>query len=287
MKQESLHTLLEDALGMIDDDLIESVDKLRQQRDASPVFSSDSYVSKEELIHSVHDITPVHDLDSLTKKATGFTQKIIRREIFKWSGLAACLCLFVGIGFLWQTKGNTKADLAIDADVHYSDNKASEAEDSSYILDVQDNGSASTSPETLPAAGHVIPSLYLNISDMIIQAMAGTHSWSWEDVNGLICYTEADSIHPLDASHLLPRIHTTESSLHLQFEDIYGTPDHLSIQCWSEDHWNDTTANSVIITPDDDTISLLEGGHIYEITAAWERGTVRYSFYACYTPSHN
>ena len=282
MKQELLHTLLEDALGMIDDDLIESVDKLRKQRDASRIFSSDLSTSNDPAFFSGDDP------DDLTRKTTSFTKKILRREIFKWSGIAACLCLFIGASFLWQTKGNETADLAIE-EILYSDNKnaPTDADASPDILDVQDNGSASTSPETIPATGYVIPSLYLNTSEVSIPAMAGTYSWSWEDVNGLICYTEADSIHPLEASDLLPRIHTNESSLHLQYDDIYGTPDHLSIQSWSEEYWNDTAARSTIFTLDGDTIPLLEGGYIYEITAAWERGTVRYVFYACYTPSHN
>ena len=80
---------LQDALGMIDDDLIESVDKLRQEREASS-HSSPNYDFIPDSIRTLTD-------PSNTSNGTfqGFRKKLVRREIVKWGSLAASVCLLV------------------------------------------------------------------------------------------------------------------------------------------------------------------------------------------------
>ena len=85
------HEQLQDALGMIDDDLIESVDKLRQERESSTM--------SDRIFHS-------------------FRKKIIQREIIKWGSLAASICLLVGVGFLWTVGGSKTAEEAANMDNH-------------------------------------------------------------------------------------------------------------------------------------------------------------------------
>ena len=271
-KQDTL-ILLEDAIGEIDDDLIQSVEALRQQRDALADLS-------------LEETSTLHGVISPQKLSTSFAKKIMRRETYKWASLAACLCLFIGAGFLWALGGSLAAKSESVADHFYSEDDIATVEMEALSEELSDNKSSqSTSLETLPATGYVIPSLYLNSSEDSISALQGAYYWCWNHTDGSLTHAKADSEHPLALQDLLPRIHTNDPSLMITLVDSIEPPHEISIQCWSESYWDDDSAPSTNIPVENGKFSLLEGGYIYEITVSWDRGTVRYAFYACYTPT--
>ncbi len=255
----------QDALGMIDDDLIESVDKLRQERD----------------FHSISE------QPSSLQVFSSFRKKILRREVIKWGSLAASLCLLVGIGFLWSVGGNSTADLAGEADNLFSMMEDAEDIHMEAVQEAKPETTSPTKPETSSATLSSPPNLYILTKEGdSIRAMTGTYSWRWTDSNGQIHGVDADSPHPLQAQKYLPIIETTEPSLQLQFDiSTHGEPYDRRIQCWSDEYWDmiDMEGQQLAIT--NDSISLLEGGYIYELTARWNHGTVHYAFYVFYTPN--
>lgn len=112
--------------------------------------------------------------------------------------------------------------------------------------------------------------------------LLGSYSWERMDSDGTIEAVIADSAHPLDCQSLLPMFETTEKTAALRFTE---EPDSiLNVQCWSDEHWSDSTANSEAVAVHGNTIELKSGGYIYEITAQWEAksgygGTAHYSVY--------
>ena len=264
---------LQDALGMINDDLIESVDKLRQQRDRS------------------------HAMDSSNNNILqGFRKKIIRREVLKWGSLAASICLLVGVGFLWKVGGNTTADLANEADIHYSKQENAEAilEDkkngtqspsSDKPFEVSPETSTTTSPETAPASISSPPDLYIVTEEAdFVRAMRGTYSWHWPTEEGTMMI-EADSYHPLQSQKFLTLLETAGASVQLQFDtSIHGEPYAVSVQCWSDEYWDQISVDGLPLTVTDGQIPLQEGGTIYQVQAKWSSGVAYYAFYVYYTP---
>ena len=253
-KQDTL-ILLEDAIGEIDDDLIQSVDQLRQLREDTTLIT--------------------------------LPKKILRREVLKWGSLAACLCVFLGAGFLWTMGGSLAAKSEGMADCLYHEDANEAPLEMENLSDKKDNDLHATSEETLPAMGYILPSLSLSAEDMTISALVGTHSWSWTTSEGMIMHVEADSYHPLELQNSLPEIQTGENALTMAFENASTSPRNITIQCWHEDHWGDISANAATVTPNGNQIPLQEGGYIYEIIVTWSEGTVRYFFYANYTPSND
>lgn len=252
---------LQDALGMIDDDLIETVDNLRQQRDDSD--------SSNNLFHN-------------------FRKKIIRLEAVKWGSVAAGICLLVGVGFLWSVGGNTTADMANESDNQYSKQENAEA-----VMDDSKNGAQSllpdkpfeNSPETAPAAISSPPELYIVTEENIsLRAMKGTYSWSWTTDKGRM-FVESDSYHPLDSQKYLTPMKTAKPSVQLQFDtSTHGEPYAVSVRCWSDAYWNRTDVDGCPLSVTNGQISLQEGGTIYQVIAKWSSGTAYYAFYVYYTP---
>lgn len=254
---------IQDALGMIDDDLIESVDKLRQKRDSHSVLKEVDFSQQDFLF---------------------FRKKIIRREIAKWGTLAASVCLLIGVGFLWTVGGNKTADLAGEADSLFSNQENASPMEEYPLYNEHSVISDSTSPETNGMVYPSPPQLFLATEEGLIPAMTGTYSWRCPGSDGTTMFVEADSYHPLQSQKFLPVIETRESFIQLQFDSSYVPPYDMSIQCWSDVHWDDIRAKGQSITAVDNKIPLFEGGYIYEITAKWSSGIVHYAFYARYTP---
>lgn len=113
-------------------------------------------------------------------------------------------------------------------------------------------------------------------------ALLGTYSWQRKNADGTILNIEADSVHPLDCKDLVSVLETTETTATLSFLE---EPDSIvNVQCWSDEHWSEPTADSESVTVNGNTIELKSGGYIYEIKAQWNTksgygGTAYYSFY--------
>lgn len=126
------------------------------------------------------------------------------------------------------------------------------------------------------------PALSVISDETSFTALLGSYSWEQMNSDGTVEAIIADSAHPLDCQRLLPMFETTEKTAALRFTE---EPDSiLNVQCWSDEHWSDSTANSEAVAVHGNTIELKSGGYIYEITAQWEAesgygGTAHYSVY--------
>ena len=227
---------LQDALGMIDDDLLIHVDNLRQTRDQDP--------------SAAHMIQ--------------FRKKMIRREFLKWGSLAAGICVLISVGLLWRT-GSTTADSALSGEHQYSNqqNAGSILDDKvdfpeEYIEHmsresetIQDNNehkadpetAPETNPESVPAASWPTPpALVLLYGTDPFHANTGSYSWSQKGEDGLVYCVAAEALHPLECQQLLTPLETTQPFLQLSFEAAPGEPTEITAQCWSDKNWGDMTA---------------------------------------------
>lgn len=112
-------------------------------------------------------------------------------------------------------------------------------------------------------------------------ALQGGYSWTIYQEDGTAEATIADSAHPLDCQELLTCLETTEPTARLEFQ---VPPTEIEdIHCWSDAEFGNSAAESEAVEWNDWTITLLPGGHLYEVTARWEgegyAGSVSYSFW--------
>lgn len=136
------------------------------------------------------------------------------------------------------------------------------------------------------------PTLTISTSDSSMEALRGTTSWFYDNGDGTRTGIESDSMHPLDSNSkkYMPTllITPTSSSSKNPLEAVLKfdvTPDEVSVHCWSDEHWGNTSAKSEEILVNDFAIELKDGGYIYEVIAHWNSsekygGTAYYSFYA-------
>lgn len=126
------------------------------------------------------------------------------------------------------------------------------------------------------------PVLTVKYGDEQINALLGTHTWNWTDIDGTVQGVASDHAHPLNIKEHVPVINTNEREAVLHFEDA---PDTVSVVCWSDDCWNNASADSEEIVVTNNSFELKQGGFIYQIMAKWNdktkhNGEATYSFYA-------
>lgn len=115
-----------------------------------------------------------------------------------------------------------------------------------------------------------------------VGGVLGTYSWRTREADGSVTSAEADSPHPLDCRELLAGLDTESAEAEFQWA---VPPDELvSVRCWPDSRWGDTTAESTAVPAAGTAVSLRPGGWIYEVEARWEDrgyggGTARYLFY--------
>ena len=130
------------------------------------------------------------------------------------------------------------------------------------------------------------PDLLIQYGEQRIQAMRGTTSWHYMNPDGTSTGIEADSLHPLTAKEYMPVLPAAGGDARLEF-DI--APDEITVRAWPVSQWGNMEAidKTASVAVSGDQITLLEGGHIYEIFAKWSRfdnfgGSAHYSF--CTSP---
>lgn len=112
------------------------------------------------------------------------------------------------------------------------------------------------------------PALSVLIDNTYVGAMLGSYSWQKKDADGNFINIIADSAHPLDCKDLLsPPFETPETTVVLRFAEKPDTI--LSVQCWSDKHWGEATADSEDAAVCGNVLTLKPGGYIYEIMAEW------------------
>lgn len=136
------------------------------------------------------------------------------------------------------------------------------------------------------------PKLTISTLDNSIEALRGTTSWLYDNGDGTQTGIESDSMHPLDSNSkkymptllITPTPDFSKKPLEavLQFD---VSPDEVSVHCWSDKHWGNTSAESEDILVNDFAIELKDSAYIYEVIARWSSsekygGTAYYSFYA-------
>lgn len=115
-----------------------------------------------------------------------------------------------------------------------------------------------------------------------VNALRGGYSWDKLNGDGTVESVIADSVHPLDCEERLTLLETDEPTATLNFAQ---QPDEIvSVRCWSDEHFGDTTAEAENAVVDGDVLTLKSGGYVYEITARWSTdgkngGTAGYFVY--------
>lgn len=155
-------------------------------------------------------------------------------------------------------------------------------EDMDYI-----RGLSAELPESSDEPKEQPPALRVSGGSETITALRGTSSWHYLNADGTSTGIESDSVHPLEAKQYMPGLNTTGERVDLFFEIL---PDEVTAVCWDISRWSNTEKalkmmgkKAETVSADKDSLTLLPGGHIYEITAKWDGleygGTARYSFY--------
>lgn len=131
------------------------------------------------------------------------------------------------------------------------------------------------------------PALTIISGKMASGTILGTYSWQRRNYDGTVTETTADSAHPLSCKDRMCRFDNPETTITLRFNE---EPDEiLDIRCWSDEHWDELTAESEAAVVNGYDIQPKPGGYIYEVTARWSTesgygGTASYSFYVYSTP---
>lgn len=130
------------------------------------------------------------------------------------------------------------------------------------------------------------PGLSVQHEGQSVQALPGTFSWHYMNPDGTGSGIEADSMHPLDAKEYMQMLPAVEGEAWLVFDTA---PDEITVKAWPVSKWGDLSAvdEAIAVPVSGDKITLLEGGHIYEVFAKWTRfeefgGAAYYSF--CTSP---
>ncbi len=293
MNQEKL----QDAIGLLEDDLIEEVDRLRQERDREKNFT---------------------DISSLTENKPSSISKLSRhRKFVRWGSLAASLCVLVGASYFWAMGGLKNTDdsamdhFFISAEKEEAQNmEIYPGQEAPVVSDEANSAAGSKAPETAettskdtqemkPTDSAVEPPSLLLLTAATEQTTGagipgtrGGYHWTFENEDGTTTATIADSPHPLLWEDFINRFQTTDPTVAMKFTNAPGTPESITVQCWNEKHWGDVNAESEMLisfatdlTLTKPTLTLKEGTYIYLVTVQWDRGSVDYAFCATYERS--
>ena len=126
------------------------------------------------------------------------------------------------------------------------------------------------------------PALTIFSGDMASGTILGTYSWQRRNYDGTVTGIDVDSVPPLGCKDRLRRFDNSEATITLRFNE---EPDEiLNVCCWSDEHWDELTADSEAVTIKGYEIWPKPGGYIYAVTARWNTesgygGTASYFFY--------
>lgn len=126
------------------------------------------------------------------------------------------------------------------------------------------------------------PTLTVVSGQAEVSTLRGGYSWEKLNSDGTAEAVVVDSVHPLDCEERLTLLETDEPTATLNFAQ---QPDEIvSVRCWSDEYFGDTTAESEDTAVDGNVLTLKSGGYVYEITARWSTdgksgGTAGYYVY--------
>ena len=131
---------------------------------------------------------------------------------------------------------------------------------SSYANGLLDVGNAPVILEEPPA-------LTIFSDEMAGGTILGTYSWQRRNYDGTVIGIDVDSAPPLSCKDRLSRFDNSEATITLRFNK---EPDEiLNVRRWSDEHWDELTADSEAVTIHGYEIWPKPGGYIYEVTARW------------------
>lgn len=128
------------------------------------------------------------------------------------------------------------------------------------------------------------PVLTVISGDIAAEARRGSYSWTVFGEDDMSVGTIACGVHTLELKDELEPLTFSGSAAYLQFEIL---PDKVSVICWDESCWGDTSAEgetlSADLTDGEYIMQLKSGSYIYQITAEWTsyetfEGEAEYSF---------
>ncbi len=208
------------------------------------------------------------------------------------AALAACLALVLaGSGLLLSgalsgynaASGDTAAVVRSAEDLLQEEAAADEqAESAAAAADTglkSGTTAGDASASSSGAAAKMPPTLTLSAGDAVLALTSGNYQWQVELEDGSVQEVIACGAAPTDDPDSLPRLETGQTAAALTFS---AAPESLSVRCWRtadaqlDDAQEETTLEETIL--EDDTLTLLPGDYIYEITAAWPSGSASFAF---------
>lgn len=124
-------------------------------------------------------------------------------------------------------------------------------------------------PEPLPS-GSSPSDLQISCGDTSILSSSGSYTWTLEEADGTGSTVIACGAAPTDDPERLPLLEASETTVSLTW-DI--PPETVTVRCWADADSPEETA-----AVENGALCLKSGTYIYEVTAAWERGTASYAF---------
>lgn len=113
------------------------------------------------------------------------------------------------------------------------------------------------------------PILLVTDGKQEIQGLGGNYNWEFRMPNGEWTSVIACGLHPLQTGDLLTPLVTEQGTVELNFG---RKPSSVTVNCWSDAHLDDPEATARTAQVSGSTLTLREGGWIYEIVATWTGG---------------
>lgn len=129
------------------------------------------------------------------------------------------------------------------------------------------------------------PSLMVSSGGIREEISTSSCSWEYDNPDGEKTAYIGCGAHPLQMQGSVPCVDAVTDTLWLTFSTI---PDEITVQRWSDVHWDDTAAQEEWVEFQDGAVMLKQGGYVYAVNARWEkaafRGEAVYVFWAGYSP---
>ena len=125
------------------------------------------------------------------------------------------------------------------------------------------------------------PVLTVRAGEATVEANQGSLAWEYDWGKDSSSKENVTTSHPLERQEFIPTLTTAETAVTLSFSEEC---DSYTVRCWPDAYWDQPETEAEEAAVEGDTLKLLPGGHVYEVTAEWTssptyRGTVSYAFH--------
>ena len=125
------------------------------------------------------------------------------------------------------------------------------------------------------------PVLTVRAGETAVEADQGSLTWEYDWGKDSSSKESVTTSHPLERQEFIPTLTTAETAAELSFSEEC---DSFTVRCWPDAYWDQPETEAEEAAVEGDTLKLIPGGYVYEVTAQWSsapthRGTVSYAFH--------